>query len=78
MWVIALNPGCNLEDVLENCGFELLQTDEIQQTKPTTAQELRILSEEVDPNRYVNERCESITEADDLSVSEFRTSQARI
>ena len=53
MRVISLNPGYTFEDVQENCGFELLRADEIQQTKPPTADELRILREEVDPNRYV-------------------------
>jgi len=53
MRVISLNPGYRFEDVQDNCGFELLQVDEIQQTKPPTAEELKILREEVDPNRYV-------------------------
>jgi len=53
MRVISLNPDYRFEDVQDNCGFELLQVDEIQQTKPPTDVELKILREEVDPNRYV-------------------------
>jgi len=53
MRVISLNPGFTFADVQENCGFELLQADNLQQTKPPTAEELRILRDEVDPNRYV-------------------------
>ncbi len=53
MRVISLNPGYTFEDVQDNCGFELLQADDIQQTRPPTAIELKILREEVDPNRYV-------------------------
>ncbi len=42
-----------MEDVQKNCGFELLKADKIIETAPPTAEELRILREEVDPERYV-------------------------
>lgn len=53
MRLIAVNPGCTVEDVIRNTGFELLLADEIKEVEPPTAEELRILREEVDPLRIV-------------------------
>jgi glutaconate CoA-transferase subunit B len=53
MRIISINPGYTVEDVQKNCGFELLKADKIIETAPPTAEELRILREEVDPERYV-------------------------
>lgn len=53
MRIISINPGYTEKDVQDNCGFELLKADHIQQTAPPTDEELRVLREEVDPNRYV-------------------------
>ncbi|NLA74752.1 MAG: 3-oxoacid CoA-transferase [Deltaproteobacteria bacterium] len=53
MRIISINPGYSVEEVQKNCGFELLKADKIIETAPPTAKELRILREEVDPERYV-------------------------
>ncbi len=53
MRVISINPGYTFDEVQENCGFELLKASDISETKPPSADELRILREEVDPFRYV-------------------------
>jgi glutaconate CoA-transferase subunit B len=53
MRIISINPGYSVEDVQKNCGFELLKADKIIETAPPTEEELRILREEVDPERYV-------------------------
>jgi glutaconate CoA-transferase subunit B len=53
MRVISVNPGYSLEDVQDNCGFELLRAPTITETKAPTEDELRILREEVDPYRYI-------------------------
>jgi glutaconate CoA-transferase subunit B len=53
MRVRSIYPGYSFKDVQENCGFELLQAAKIEETKPPTEEELRILREEVDPYRYV-------------------------
>jgi glutaconate CoA-transferase subunit B len=53
MRIISINPGYSVKDVKENCGFELLQADNIIDTAPPTEEELRILREEVDPGGYV-------------------------
>ena len=47
----ALHPGVTVEDVVENTGFELLMSDKIEQTAPPSAEELRLLRKEIDPER---------------------------
>ena len=47
----ALHPGVRVEHVVENTGFELLMADEIRQNPPPTAEELRLLREEIDPSK---------------------------
>jgi glutaconate CoA-transferase subunit B len=53
MRVISVNPGYAFDDVEENCGFELLRADKIEDTTPPTEKELGVLREQVDPYRYV-------------------------
>lgn len=47
----ALNPGVKVEDVVENTGFELIVPDRVEENEPPTEEELRVLREEVDPQR---------------------------
>ena len=49
----SIHKGYTLDDVQENTGFELLRAPEVVETPEPTAEELRILREEVDPNRYI-------------------------
>ncbi|HDN80219.1 MAG TPA: 3-oxoacid CoA-transferase [Chloroflexi bacterium] len=49
MKLLATHPGVTVEQVVENTGFELIIPDKVEQTKPPTEEELRILREEVDP-----------------------------
>jgi glutaconate CoA-transferase subunit B len=51
MQLLALNPGVTLEQVIENTGFQLIIPDRVDRNEPPTAEELRMLREEVDPNR---------------------------
>jgi glutaconate CoA-transferase subunit B len=53
MRVISLHPGCEFDDVQQNCGFALLKADAMQQTAPPTTDELATLRNEVDPYGYV-------------------------
>ncbi len=53
MKVINVNPGYNRKDIQDNCGFELLWADKITDTDPPHENELRILRDEVDPQRYI-------------------------
>jgi glutaconate CoA-transferase subunit B len=53
MRVVSVNPGYTVDNIQENCGFELLRASEIRETKPPTKEELEVLRKEVDPYRYV-------------------------
>ncbi|OQX64525.1 MAG: 3-oxoacid CoA-transferase [Anaerolinea sp. 4484_236] len=45
----ALNPGVTIEEVVENTGFELVIPNKVETTDPPSAEELRLLREEIDP-----------------------------
>jgi len=49
MMLLKLQPGVTVEQVMENTGFELLVAERVEENYPPTAEELRILREEVDP-----------------------------
>src|SRR5262245_14278111 len=53
MEVISLHPGVTAEQVREATGFEVGFREPLASTTPPSAQELRILRDEVDPFRYV-------------------------
>jgi glutaconate CoA-transferase subunit B len=53
MMIDALHPGVDVEAVKNETGFELIVPDEIGATEPPTAEELRILRDEVDPLKLV-------------------------
>ncbi len=50
MKLLAVHPGVTVEQVIQNTGFELLLADHIEETPPPTAEELRLLREEIDPH----------------------------
>lgn len=52
MRLLATNPGVTVEQVIENTGFELIIPEHVGQNDPPTEEELRILREEVDPERF--------------------------
>lgn len=51
MMLLKVQPGVTVEQVVENTGFELLMADTIEENEPPTAEELRVLREEVDPEK---------------------------
>lgn len=53
MRVISINPGFTFDDLQDNCSFELLRAEKIENTQPPTQDELDVLRNEVDPYRYV-------------------------
>ncbi len=53
MEIISLHPGIELEHVRQATGFELGVRQPLQTTEPPSETELRILRDEVDPNRYI-------------------------
>jgi len=52
MMVLSINPGYTREQVQDATGFELLWSSDLSETKPPNEEELRILREEIDPDRY--------------------------
>ena len=52
MMLLATQPGVDVEQVIENTGFELLMADAIEENPPPTEEELRILRDEVDRDRF--------------------------
>ena len=49
MQVLKLQPGVSLESVRAETGFDLLVADQLEENPPPTAEELRLLREEIDP-----------------------------
>ena len=53
MTIESLHPGVDVDKVQSETGFELLVSPDVGRTEPPTAEELRILREEVDPGKLV-------------------------
>jgi glutaconate CoA-transferase subunit B len=53
MEVLSLHPGKSREDVREATGFELTFAEELGTTALPSQEEINILRNEVDPNRYI-------------------------
>ena len=53
MRIESLHPGVSEEEVQDNCAFDLLVARHLDITPPPTAEELRVLREEVDPDGYI-------------------------
>ena len=51
MWLTDIHPGVQLEDIKTNVGWPLKIADRLLITEPPTADELRIIREELDPDR---------------------------
>ena len=49
--LVSIHPGIRPQDVAENTGFPLQIPDRIPETAPPAAEELRLLREEIDPQR---------------------------
>ncbi len=49
MRVASIHPGINIETVKNSTGFDLIIPDNVKETKPPTAKEIKILREKVDP-----------------------------
>jgi len=53
MELLKLNPGKTIEDVRKNSGFEILIPEKYSIVEAPTNEELRILREEVDPDKII-------------------------
>mgnify|MGYP001132767730 CR=1 FL=1 len=52
MMLLATQPGISADQVIAETGFELLLAETIEENPPPSAEELRILREEVDKERF--------------------------
>jgi glutaconate CoA-transferase subunit B len=57
MEILSHHPGVTLEEVSQATGFELGFHEPLATTLAPSAEELRLLREEIDPHRYVIGRC---------------------
>jgi len=51
MRLVATHPGVTAGEVVANTGFELLVPDEVGVNASPSAEELRLLREEIDPQK---------------------------
>ena len=53
MTLVSTHPGVSIKDIVDNTGFKLIVPDIVPMTGEPTDEELRLLREELDPNRIV-------------------------
>ncbi|OGD55931.1 3-oxoacid CoA-transferase [Candidatus Bathyarchaeota archaeon RBG_13_52_12] len=53
MTLVSTHPGVSIKDIVDNTGFKLIVPDIVPMTIEPSAEELRLLREELDPNRIV-------------------------
>ena len=46
----TVHPGVTVEQVQEATGFPLLVADDVTETEPPTAEQVRLIREEIDPD----------------------------
>ena len=51
MRLVATHPGVTAEEVIAQTGFDLIVPERVGVTDPPSAEELRILRQEIDPER---------------------------
>ena len=52
MRLAATHPGVTVQEVVENTGFELIIPENVPVNAPPSMEELRLLREEIDPERF--------------------------
>lgn len=52
MRLVATHPGVTVEQVIANTGFELIIPEHVGENDPPSVQELHLLREEIDPERF--------------------------
>jgi glutaconate CoA-transferase subunit B len=49
MRLASIHPGAEREEVLANMNFQPLLPDDLRSTEPPTAEQIRLIREEIDP-----------------------------
>jgi len=52
MRLAATHPGVTVEEIIANTGFELIVSEHVGVNEPPSVEELRLLREEIDPERF--------------------------
>lgn len=52
MRLAATHPGVSVQEVIDNTGFDLIIPEQVPVNDPPSAEELRLLREEIDPARF--------------------------
>ena len=52
-YLVSHHPGNTVEEIVENTGWELRVPDDVKETMPPTAEELRVIREVIDPTRMI-------------------------
>lgn len=52
MRLAATHPGVTVQEVIDNTGFELIIPEQVPVNEPPTPEELRLLREEIDPEKF--------------------------
>ena len=66
MKVETIHPGIDIETVVKSTGFELIIPDDLKETRPASAREIKLLREKVDPLGVRKLEVFSGTEREDL------------
>jgi hypothetical protein len=53
MTLVSTHRGVSIRDIVENTGFKLMVPDTVPMTVEPSTEELRLLRQEIDPNRIV-------------------------
>jgi glutaconate CoA-transferase subunit B len=53
MMLLSVHPGVSVEDVKKNSSFEIITPPQVDTTVPPTAEEIRLLREEIDPAKFI-------------------------
>jgi glutaconate CoA-transferase subunit B len=53
MMLVSTHPGVSVKDVVDNTGFKLIVPERVPVTGEPSSEELRLLREELDPNKIV-------------------------
>jgi len=52
-YLVTFHPGNSIDEIVENTGWDLKIADEVGETEPPSAEELRVIREVIDPGRMI-------------------------
>jgi glutaconate CoA-transferase subunit B len=52
-YLVTYHPGNSIDEIVENTGWDLKVADDVGETEPPSAEELRVIREVIDPGRMI-------------------------